>query len=65
MEVGNKVTTDTGVVLEAKLQEADRMCTNCYFSRHPGCAMADHKLYLPCWDEAGKDLIFVKSEGNE
>ena len=65
MEVGNKVTTDTWVVLEAKLQEADRMCINCYFSMHPGCAMSDHNLDLPCWDGTGKDLIFVKAEGNE
>ena len=65
MKAGDKVTTDRGVILEAKLQEADRACTNCYFSKHPGCTMSANGLNLPCWDSENNDLIFVKSEDNE
>ena len=65
MEVGNKVVMNSGVTVVAKLQENHQPCSGCYFSMHPGCAMSDHKLNLPCWDGTGKDLIFVKAEGNE
>ena len=65
MEVGDKVITKDGVALEAKLQEADRACANCYFSKHPGCAMSDNGLNLACWGAESNNLIFVKSEDNE
>lgn len=65
MKAGDKVITKGGVPLETKLQEADRACTNCYFSKHPGCTMSDNGLNLACWDAESNDLIFVKSEDNE
>ena len=65
MEAGNKVTTDTGVVLEAKLQTPDFECAGCYFYNEGTCMMAAVGVKAPCWDEAGKGLIFVKSEDHE
>lgn len=65
MEVGNKVTTDMGVVLEAKLQVADKVCSGCYFYDTGSCMMAAVGVKAPCWDEAGKGLIFVKYEDYE
>ena len=65
MEVGNKVTTDTGVVLEAKLQVADKVCSGCYFYDTGSCMASAVGVDDDCWNEKGKGLIFVKSEDNE
>ena len=65
MEVGNKVTTDTGVVLEAKLQVADYECAGCYFYNVGTCMASAVGVDDDCWNEKGKGLIFVKSEDNE
>ena len=66
MEVGDKVTTDTGVVLEAKLQ-ADFECAGCYFYNEGTCMARARGVHDDddCWTEKGRGLIFVKSEDNE
>ena len=65
MEVGNKVTTDTGVVLEAKLQTPDFECAGCYFYNGGTCMASAVGVDSDCWTEKGKGLIFVKSEDHE
>ena len=67
MEVGDKVTTDTGVILEAKLQEGLHPCKGCSFYIHYWCGVLDmaRSKRPTCWDEKGRGLIFVKSEDNE
>jgi len=65
MRAGDKVTTDRGAVLEAKLQVKGQICAGCYFYNDGACMMTAVGVNVPCYDETGRGLIFVKSEDNE
>ena len=65
MEVGDKVTTDTGVILEAKLQTPGPTCAGCYFYNEGTCMASAVGVDSACWTEKGRGLIFVKREDNE
>ena len=63
MKAGDKITTSTGVVLEAKIEERNSLCEGCYFNGDAEeCMMLSEGVDELCLDIKGGNRLIFKEQ---